>query len=123
VGFILLMKLISRDYQRVWTNSVCRIEALQLSKKQSMSNAIIVSFRANLFSEVLGLGYRCGFLGMLHMDVFQQRLKQEYGTAVITTAPSVTYRGIFLFHFGFFSCFFVFFILNCLLTLSANAAE
>lgn len=43
-------------------------------------------------NEVLGLGYRCGFLGMLHMDVFQQRLKQEYGTSVITTAPSVTYK-------------------------------
>eukprot|EP01124_Arcella_intermedia_P022768 TRINITY_DN3469_c0_g1_i1.p1 TRINITY_DN3469_c0_g1~~TRINITY_DN3469_c0_g1_i1.p1 ORF type:complete len:622 (-),score=123.11 TRINITY_DN3469_c0_g1_i1:2-1867(-) len=43
-------------------------------------------------NDVLGLGFRCGFLGLLHMDVFSQRLRQEYGTSVITTAPTVTFR-------------------------------
>lgn len=43
-------------------------------------------------SPVLGLGFRCGFLGLLHMDVFRQRLEQEYGLTVITTAPSVLYK-------------------------------
>eukprot|EP00899_Mesostigma_viride_P017083 jgi/Mesvir1/25376/Mv01418-RA.2 len=42
-------------------------------------------------SEALGIGFRCGFAGMLHMDVFLQRLEQEYGTHVIATAPTVPY--------------------------------
>ena len=43
-------------------------------------------------SPALGLGYRCGFLGLLHMDVFKQRLEQEYKVSVIATAPSVLYK-------------------------------
>lgn len=43
-------------------------------------------------SVALGLGFRCGFLGLLHMDVFKQRLEQEYGLTVIATAPSVLYK-------------------------------
>lgn len=43
-------------------------------------------------SVALGLGFRCGFLGLLHMDVFKQRLEQEYGIDVIATAPSVLYK-------------------------------
>ena len=43
-------------------------------------------------SAALGLGFKCGFLGLLHMDVFKQRLEQEYNIAVIATAPSVAYK-------------------------------
>ena len=43
-------------------------------------------------STALGLGFRCGFLGLLHMDVFKQRLEQEYDVTVIVTSPSVRYR-------------------------------
>lgn len=43
-------------------------------------------------SAALGLGFRCGFLGLLHMDVFKERLEQEYGLSVIITAPSVLYK-------------------------------
>jgi elongation factor 4 len=43
-------------------------------------------------SVALGLGFRCGFLGLLHMDVFRQRIEQEYGLSVIATAPSVLYK-------------------------------
>nr|ATG71176.1 small GTP-binding protein [Callitropsis nootkatensis] len=42
-------------------------------------------------SGALGLGFRCGFLGLLHMDVFLQRLEQEHGARVITTTPTVPY--------------------------------
>lgn len=45
-------------------------------------------------SPALGLGFRCGFLGLLHMDVFKQRLEQEYNIIVIATAPSVLYKLI-----------------------------
>lgn len=43
-------------------------------------------------SDALGIGFRCGFLGLLHMDVFRQRLEQEYDVDVIATAPSVLYK-------------------------------
>jgi elongation factor 4 len=43
-------------------------------------------------STALGLGFQCGFLGLLHMDVFKQRLEQEYGLSIIITAPSVLFK-------------------------------
>lgn len=43
-------------------------------------------------SQALGFGFRTGFLGMLHMDVIQERIEREFGLDIITTAPSVIYR-------------------------------
>ena len=45
-------------------------------------------------SQALGMGFRCGYLGVLHMNIFQERLFQEFGMPVLVTAPFVPHKAV-----------------------------
>jgi len=66
-------------------------EELREAMEKLALNDASFSFQA-VHSEALGFGFRCGFLGLLHMDIIQERLEREGGVEVIQTAPTVTYE-------------------------------
>lgn len=88
-------------YKKVQSMVYCGIYPAEGEKYEGVKDALEklqVNDAAFLFepetSTALGFGFRCGFLGLLHMEIIVERLEREFGLAVITTSPSVVYKVI-----------------------------
>ncbi len=88
-------------YKKVQSVVFCGIYPLDGSKFNDLKDAILklqLNDASLVFepdtSVALGFGFRCGFLGLLHMEIMQERLEREFGLDIITTAPSVSYKVV-----------------------------
>ena len=88
-------------YKKVQSVVFCGIYPLDGSKFNDLKDAILklqLNDASLLFepdsSVALGFGFRCGFLGLLHMEIIQERIEREFGLDIITTAPSVSYKVV-----------------------------
>jgi len=78
-------------YAGIFPEAVGDGEKLEAAMQRLLLTDASVEAKRDI-SPVLGAGFRCGFLGLLHLDVFRQRLLSEHGVAVLATSPTVPYR-------------------------------
>ena len=88
-------------YKKVQSVVFCGIYPLDGSRFNDLKEAILklqLNDASLIFepdnSVALGFGFRCGFLGLLHMEIIQERIEREFGLEIITTAPSVSYKVV-----------------------------
>ncbi len=88
-------------YKKVQSVVFCGIYPLDGSKFGDLKDALLklqLNDASLIFepdtSQALGFGFRCGFLGLLHMEIIQERIEREFGLDIITTAPSVSYKVV-----------------------------
>lgn len=77
-------------YAGIYPVDTEEFEELRASLEKLQLNDASLTFEAET-SAALGFGFRCGFLGMLHMEIIQERLEREFNMTVITTVPNVSY--------------------------------
>jgi len=80
-------------YTGVFPADGARYDDLKEALLKLQLNDASLSFEPEV-STALGFGFRCGFLGLLHMEIIQERIEREFGLEIITTAPSVSYRVV-----------------------------
>jgi len=80
-------------YATFFPTDIDQYESLKIGLSKLSMNDAALTFSEQR-SNLLGTGFRCGFLGLLHMEIIQERLEEEYDVSLIITAPTVEYKVI-----------------------------